>query len=110
MARGTRHGDVWWADADKRRPVAIASRDDARGARRRTTVATITATIRGIPSEVEVGEDEGLSARSVINCDEMVTIDKSRLVRRVGRLSDQRLRDFHRALGFALALRVPDDR
>lgn len=104
MGSPTSHGDIWWADLDKRRPVVIASRDDARGVRQRTTVAAVTSTIRGIPSEVELDERDGLKARSVINCDEMVTIDKARLVRRVGRLSEQRLREFHRALGFALAL------
>lgn len=104
MAHVTRHGEIWWAEADERRPVAIVSRDDSSGARRRTTVATITTTIRGIPSEVEVGEDEGLRRTSTINCDELVTIDKSRLVRRIGRLTDPRLRELHRALTFALGI------
>lgn len=104
MARVTAHGEIWWADIDKRRPVAIASRDDARAVRQRTTVATITTTIRRIPSEVEVDEREGLDAPSVINCDELATIDKSRLVRRVGRLSGPRLGDFHSALAFALGI------
>lgn len=104
MARATSHGEIWWANVDKKRPVAIASRDDAKAARQRTTVATITTTIRGIPSEVELDERDGLKVKSAINCDELVTIDKSRLVRRVGNLSEPRLRDFHRALAFALGL------
>jgi mRNA interferase MazF len=99
---------VWWADLDKRRPVVIASRDDVRGVRQRTTVAAVTSTIRGIPSEVELDERDGLKGRSALNCDELVTIDKSRLVRRIGRLSEARLRDFHRGLAFALALTVAD--
>lgn len=104
MARPTAHGEIWWADVDKRRPVTIASRDDANAGRQRTTVATITTTIRQIPTEVPLDERDGLDAPSVINCDELVTIDKSRLVRRVGRLSAARLREFHRALAFALAI------
>lgn len=104
MARPTSHGEIWWADADKRRPVVVASRDDVRGARRRTTVAMITSTIRGIPSEVEVDQHDGLEGPSAVNCDALVTIDKSRLVRRVGRLSAPRLREFRRSLAFAFAL------
>jgi len=104
MPRAVAHGEIWWADVDKRRPVVIASRDDTSGVRHRTTVAAITTTIRQIPSEVPVGEREGLDKPSAANCDELVTLDKGRLVRRIGRLSDQRRRDFDRALAFALAL------
>ena len=106
MARATAHGELWWADVDKRRPVAIASRDDTTAARLRTTVAAITTTIRGIPSEVQVDPRDGLERPSAINCDELVTIDKSRLVRRVGRLSEPRRREFRRALAFALGMPV----
>ena len=38
------------------------------------TCAPITRTIRGIRSEVEVGVPEGLPERSVISCDNLVTI------------------------------------
>lgn len=104
MPRATTHGEIWWADIDKRRPVVIASRDDARGDRGRATVAVITRTRREIPTEVPVDEREGLAAASVVNCDELVTIPKSDLERRIGRLSDERLKAFHRALRFALAI------
>ncbi len=104
MARPTLHGEIWWAEVDKRRPVIVVSRDDRRGVRRRTTVALVTSTIRAIPTEVEVGERDGLSRRSAINCDELLTIEKSRLARRIGQLSAPRLQDVHRAIAFALAL------
>lgn len=108
MASPTSHGDIWWAELDKRRPVVIASRDDARGVRQRTTVAAVTTTIRGIPTEVELDERDGLKARSAVNCDELVTVHKSRLVRRIGRLSEQRLSELHRALAFALGIPAVD--
>lgn len=104
MAPPSAHGEIWWADLDKRRPVVIASRGDTRGARQRTTVAIVTSTVRHIPSEVALDERDGLAGPSAVNCDELVTIDKSLLVRRVGRLSEGRLREFHRAVAFALGL------
>lgn len=104
MPRATSHGEVWWADIDKRRPVVIASRDDPRGDRGRTTVAVITRRRREIPTEVAVDEREGLSLPSVVNCDGLVTIPKSDLERRIGRLSSDKLLAFHRALSFALGL------
>lgn len=104
MARPTMHGEIWWAELDKRRPAVVVSHDDVRGARQRTTVAPITRTVRRIPSEVQVDEGDGLNEPSAANCDELVTIRKSLLVRRVGQLSAQRLEELHRALSFAFAL------
>lgn len=105
MARPTLHGEILWATVDKRRPVVVISRDDAAGDRRRTTVATITTTIRSIPSEVPLDRSDGLDQRSVVNCDEVNTLDKARLGERIGRLSSGQLSELHRALAFALALR-----
>lgn len=104
MARPTLHGEMWWAEIDKRRPVIVVSRDDPRGSRQRTTVATISSTVRGIPSEATLDESDGLTRLSAANCDELATVDKSRLVARIGQLSARRLDDLHRALAFALAL------
>jgi mRNA interferase MazF len=104
MPRGTEHGEIWWAAADKRRPVLIVSRDDTRGARTLTTVASITRTARGLASEVEIDQREGLPVPCVANCDDLTTIAKARLVRRVGRLSEVKLMELDDALRFALQL------
>jgi len=110
MTRPTVHGEIWWADIDKRRPVVVASRDAPRGARVRTTVAVITRTRREIPTEVAVDERDGLPQASVVNCDELVTIPKSDLERRIGRLAGDRLEAFHRAMRFALGIPQTDRR
>lgn len=104
MPRGTEHGEIWWAAADKRRPVLVVSRDDTRGARTQTTVASITRTARGLSSEVELDQRDGLPQQCVANCDELTTIAKARLVRRVGRLSGVKLIELDDALRFALQL------
>ncbi len=104
MPRGTEHGEIWWAAADKRRPVVVVSRDDSRGARTLTTVASITRTARGLSSEVELDERDGLPQPCVVNCDELTTIAKARLIRRVGRLSAVKLMELDEALKFALQL------
>ena len=69
--RGTEHGEIWWAAADKRRPVLVVSRDDTRGACALTTVAPITRTARGLASEVELDQRDGLPLPCVANCDEL---------------------------------------
>lgn len=104
IATPTEHGDIWWANLRKRRPVVVVSRDDVRGARLRTTVAFVTTTIRGLASEVELDERDGLHRRCVANCDDIVTISKAALSRRVGRLSEHKLVELDDALRFALQL------
>ncbi len=104
MPRNTEHGEVWWAMADKRRPVIVVSRDDLRGARTLTTVASVTTRPRGLPSEVDLDERDGLPRACVANCDDLTTIAKARLVRRVGRLSEVKLMELHEALKFSLQL------
>lgn len=105
MPRRTERGEVWLARVDKLRPVVIASRNDVNGIRARTTVALVTTTVRGIPSEVAVDHRDGFEHLSAINCDELFTIDKARLERRRGALSTARLAEFDEALRFALQLR-----
>lgn len=96
---------MWLARIDKLRPVVIASRSDVNGVRARTTVAVVTTTVRGIPSEVALDHRDGFEHACAINCDELLTIDKARLERRRGALSAARLAELDDALRFALQLR-----
>jgi len=64
-------------------------------------VAPITSTIRGLPSEVVVGPDEGLRHDSAINLDNVQTVEQRRLQRYVGSLSPTKMRQVCRALAIA---------
>ena len=67
------------------------------------TCAPITRTIRGIDSEVEIGPDQGLDERCVINCDNVVTISKLSLdASPVGRLDEPKRAELDKALRYAL--------
>ena len=55
-------------------------------------VAPITSTIRGLPSEVIVGVDEGLKNDSAINCDHIQTVQQRLLRRYVGSSAKRRRR------------------
>jgi len=105
MPRPTERGEVWLARIDKLRPVVIASRNDVNGVRGRTTVAVVTSTVRGIPTEVTLDHRDGFEDPCAINCDQLVTLDKVRLEQRRGALSTMRLGEFDDALRFALQLR-----
>ena len=64
-------------------------------------VAPITSTIRGLPSEVIVGIDEGLKHDSAINLDHVQTVEQRRLHGFIGSLSDAKMRRVCRALSLA---------
>ncbi len=105
MARATEHGELWEAIADKRRPVVVVSRDDVAGRRDTTTVAAITRTVRGLPTEVILDHRDGFAQISTVNCDDLKTIRKATLERRLGRLSETKIALLDDALRFALQLR-----
>ena len=105
MARATEHGEIWEARMDKLRPVVVVSRDDVAGRRQNVTVASVTTTVHDLASEVVVDHRDGLKVPSAVNCDELATITKDRLTRRIGRLSETRIEAIHDALRFALQLR-----
>jgi len=94
-----RQGEVWWAEAeDKRRPVLVVTRSDAIPVLRRLVVAPVTRTVRGIPTEVALGEGEGLSADCAASFDNLQPINRHLLTERVGALALERRGEVCRAL------------
>jgi mRNA interferase MazF len=74
------------ARLDKQRPVLVLTRELVRPHMTRVTVAPITTTIRGLSTEVPVGTANGLERKSVISCDNIVTVPRSALGRQIGQL------------------------
>lgn len=97
-----RRGEVWWAKLDKRRPVLILTRDSAVGVRTRVTVAPLTKTVRGTPFEVAVTKEDGVPRTSVITLDNVTTIPKTSLQRRIASLGDERMTEVCAALSYAV--------
>jgi mRNA interferase MazF len=88
-------GEIWWGEApnEKGRPFLILTRDEAIPVLRAILVAPVTRTIRGIPTEVAVGAEEGLPAEGVAALDNILTFPKAMLVRRMGALAAGRRRE-----------------
>ena len=83
--------------------MCVLTRDAAIEVLTAITCAPITRTIRGIRSEVEIGRDEGLPERWVINCDNVVTIPLAELdPAPIGRLDEAKRSALDRALRYAL--------
>jgi mRNA interferase MazF len=97
--------EIWWADLPKpagRRPVLLLSRDDTYAFLNKFIAAEITTTIRNIPIEVPLGPRDGLPKPCVANFDNLRTISRAHLTKRIGRLPAAKVRDAKRALGYVL--------
>jgi mRNA interferase MazF len=97
--------EIWWADLAKpagKRPVLLLSRDSAYSYLHKFIVAEVTTTVRGIPIEVPLGNKEGLLKPCVANCDNLRTVSRSALIKRLGSLGASRQHEVKSAIGFAL--------
>jgi len=98
-------GDVrlyQFAPPDKRRPVVVLTRGSAIAYLSTVTVAPITSTIRSVPSEVVLNEEDGMKRLCAVNLHNAVTVSQGRLGRRVAHLSSLRMSEICAALRFSL--------
>jgi mRNA interferase MazF len=105
VAGGVERGEVRlfrFPPPDKQRPVLVLTRDSAISYLSRVTVAPITSTLRGVPSEVVLGPEDGMKQPCAVNLHNVVTVSKDNLGRRLARLDGRRMREVCDALGFAL--------
>lgn len=100
-------GEVRWytfSKPDKRRPVLILTRSSAIRKLTDITVASITGTVRGVPSEVRLSVDDGLFNDCAANFYNLQTIPKSRLGGYITTLSPERMAEVDRAIIFSLGV------
>jgi mRNA interferase MazF len=105
VGAGIARGDVRlysFAPPDKTRPVVVLTRDSAIAYLATVTVAPIASTVRGVPSEVVLSEEDGMKESCAVNLHKLATVSRSRLGRRVAQLSAARTDEICTALRFSL--------
>jgi mRNA interferase MazF len=106
MAGRLSRGEIWLlhrSRPDKRRSVLVLSRPSLIRLLDTVTVAAITSTLRGSPTEVELGVAEGLKQVSCVNLCNLFTVPKAELRTFVGTVGADKLRQVCRALTIACA-------
>ncbi|MEW2132567.1 type II toxin-antitoxin system PemK/MazF family toxin [Streptomyces sp. NPDC005435] len=103
-----RHGEVWWAEFDERRPVVLLSGDEASGFRAMQVVTPAGVDISGLGVEVTVGATEGMPFEGVLRfafprpgftpCTWLTTVSRDDLIERAGVLSSVKLSEIEDAL------------
>lgn len=107
MNHDPKRGEVWLAVIPDlgRRPVIVVTRDAVLPHLSRLTIVPVTRTARGIDTEVELTPGEhGVPTRSVASCDNLTTIEKAWLVRRITTLDTDAMNALSEAIHVALDL------
>jgi len=102
-----RRGEIRWYTfkrPDKRRPVLVLTRDSILEYLGEVTVAPVTSTVRGIPSEVVLSTVDGMPRECAVNCDHIQTVSKAKVGVAITTMSPTRMVEVTRAIRFALDL------
>jgi mRNA interferase MazF len=99
-----KRGEIRWyrfKATDKKRPVLILTRDSILEYLGEFTVAPITSTVRGIPSEVFLSKDDGMPRDCAINCDHIQTVSRGKIGSLITAISPQKNKQVREAITFA---------
>jgi len=111
-----KRGEIWWATLDEpvgsepgyRRPVVIVSSNEFNQSRINTViVAIVTSNLRlaDAPGNFSISKKEsGLSKESVINVSQVLTLDKSFLSKKSGKLSSKKVLFLNEGLRLTLSI------
>ena len=96
-------GEVWWVEHPDlgRRPYLVLTRQTAVPVLNAYIAVPATRTMRGIPTEVRIGVDDGMPDECVLALGNLATVPKIFFVDRITRLGPNRLAEVCSALAIA---------
>ncbi|MDI6791392.1 MAG: type II toxin-antitoxin system PemK/MazF family toxin [bacterium] len=100
-------GEIRWykfKSPDKKRPVLILTRNSILEYLGEVTIASVTSTVRDIPSEVFLSKHDGMKNDCAINFDHIQTVSKGKIGSLITTLSPEKLKHVRKAILFALDL------
>jgi len=93
------------ADTKKQRVYVIVSRQELIDSAYSTLIcAPVYTNYEGLSTQVPVGIEEGLKHPSAIRCDELISIQKTRLTDYTGVLPEEKLVDLRQSLSIAIGV------
>ena len=90
---GPDRGQVWWGEIEHlgRRPFLVMSRSAAIPVLNSVLAAPVTRTVRGIPTELPLGPDDGMPADCAASFDNLRVVPKANLIDHICTLQPARL-------------------
>jgi mRNA interferase MazF len=98
-----KRGDICWVELPHggRRPVLVLTRSEAIPVLREVLIAPLTRSIRGIPTELRLGRDDGVPDDCVVSFDNIQLATRALLSEPITTLSGSRMHEVCRALAIA---------
>ena len=97
-------GEIWWAESPRggRRPYLVLTRQAAIPVLHNLLCVPTTRTVRGIPTEVQIDETDGMPEPCALTLDNVTLIPREFLRERITRLRGDRMVDVCEALSRAV--------
>lgn len=111
-----RRGEIWWASLATpqgsspgfRRPIVIIQSNDFNESRINTVVAVVITSnlaVADAPGNIRIpARSSGLKKASVVNVSQIITVDKSYLTERAGKLNEKHMKAVAEGLQLLLAI------
>ncbi|HZJ52132.1 MAG TPA: type II toxin-antitoxin system PemK/MazF family toxin [Actinomycetota bacterium] len=99
-----RRAEVWWGELPEvgRRPFLVMTRNAAIPVLNAVLAAPVSRTVRGIPTEVRLGLEDGMPVECAASLDTLRVVSKAHLVERACVLSPGRMAEACSALRTAV--------
>jgi mRNA interferase MazF len=96
-------GDICWLELpnEKRRPALVLTRDEAIPVMQKVTIAFLTSRIRGIPTEIRLGPEDGMPRECAVSFDNVRAVPKVLLSDPMASLAGKRMHEVCKALAIA---------
>ena len=108
-----KRGEIWLVNfnpgrgSEQRgiRPALIIQNDVGNQYASTTIVAALTTTIKKYPVTVLIDQvEDGLKERSMVNLAQILTVDKGRLIKKLGQLGEEKMKEVDQATKVSLGL------
>jgi len=113
VRRFPKRGEVWlvnWnpargSEQAGKRPALVIQNDIGNEKASTTIVAAISGSVKDYPMNVKIKPPEGgLNLASIVKTSQILTVDKKRLEKRIGRLSKEKVEKVNQAIKLSLDL------
>lgn len=96
-------GEIWWCEDPRagRRPFLILTRDEVVPVVNQVLAVPATRTIRGIPTEVALGPDDGMPDECVLSLDNVTLVRPALCTALITRVDEETMARVCEALGRA---------
>jgi len=96
-------GEVWWVERPQigRRPHLVLTRQEAIPLLHSVLAVPATRTVRGIPTEVPLGPEDGMPTECALSLDNLTLVPRALFLERICRLRADRMLEVCGALGIA---------